>query len=119
MNKFKRVICFAASVLSWAAAGATCYGSGSFQTCNDSSGNRYEVKRYGNTTQVQGANTQTGTSWSQSARTVGNTTFHQGTASNGASWSGTSQNIGGATFHRGLDGQGRSYSKICSAAGCQ
>jgi hypothetical protein len=119
MNKLQKIVCLATGLLSCAAAGAACYGSGSFQTCNDSSGNSYEVKRYGNTTQIQGTNTQTGTSWSQSARSAGNTTFHQGTASNGASWSGTSQNVGGATFHRGIDGQGRSYSKICTAAGCQ
>lgn len=119
MNKLTRVVCLAASVLSCAAAGATCYGTGSFQTCNDSAGNSYEVKRYGNTTQAQGTNTQTGTSWRQSSRTVGNTAFHQGTASDGASWRGTSQFVGGATFHRGVDGQGRSYARICPAAGCR
>lgn len=118
MRNLRQLICVAASVLSCTAANATCYGSGSFQTCSDNSGNNYNVQRYGSTTQVQGTNAQTGSSWNQTTQTMGNTTYHQGTAANGASWSGTSQHMGGTTFHQGTDSRGHSYSKTCTAAGC-
>jgi len=44
---------------------AECIGSGSFQTCNDDSGNSYTINRYGNSTTMNGYNAQTGSSWSQ------------------------------------------------------
>lgn len=97
---------------------AACYGSGVYQTCSDNAGNNYDVQRYGNTTQVQGTNAQTGSSWNQTTQTIGNTTFHNGTAADGSSWNGTSQSIGGTTFHNGIDSRGNPYSKTCSAYGC-
>lgn len=97
---------------------AACYGSGAYQTCNDNAGNSYNVQRFGNTTQVQGTNAQTGSNWNQTTQTIRNTTFHNGTAADGSSWNGTSQNIGGTTFHRGTDSDGNAYSKTCNAHGC-
>lgn len=99
-------------------AQAACVGSGSFYTCNDSSGNSYNVNRYGNTTQVYGSNANTGSTWSQNSTTMGNTTFHNGTAANGNSWSGTTQSYGGITTHQGIDSRGNTYSKTCTAYGC-
>lgn len=118
MKNLKQWVAIAAGVLWCAAAGATCYGTGSYQTCNDGAGNSYTARRYGDTTQVQGTNTQTGTSWSQTTRNVGNTTRYQGSAANGESWKGTSQPSGGATFHRGVDSQGNSSTRICPVTGC-
>lgn len=118
MKHHKQMAAILAGVLSCAMAGATCYGTGSYQTCNDGAGNSYTARRYGDTTQVQGTNTQTGTPWSQTTRNVGNTTRYQGSAANGASWQGTSQPSGGATFHRGTDSQGNAYTRICPATGC-
>lgn len=99
-------------------ASANCQGSGSFQTCMDSSGNSYNVQRYGNTTQVQGFNAQTGSTWSQTSQSVGNTALHNGTASNGNMWSGSSTTFGGTTTHQGVDSQGRLYQRTCNQFGC-
>lgn len=99
-------------------AQANCYGSDSYQTCTDSSGNSYNVQRYGNTTNVQGYNDGTGSTWSQSSSTYGNTTYHNGTAANGNSWSGTTSTYGGTTTHQGIDSNGQSYFKTCNSYGC-
>lgn len=104
----------AASVSAW----ANCYGSGSFYTCNDSSGNSYNVNRYGNTTQVYGSNANTGSTWNQTSQTIGNTTYERGTAANGNSWNGTTSTYGGVTTHSGTDSNGNSYYKTCTAYGC-
>lgn len=108
----------AASLLSILAmsAQAMCVGSGSFQTCTDNSGNTYSVQRFGNTTNVQGYGPN-GT-WNQSSQTLGNTTFHNGTAVNGNPWHGTTQSIGNMQFHNGVDSRGRSYNKTCTPYGC-
>lgn len=100
------------------AANANCFGSGNFQTCTDSSGNSYSVQRYGNTTNVQGYNPSTGNNWNQSSSTYGNTTYHNGMASNGNSWSGTSSTYGGSTTYQGIDSRGQSYHRTCNAYGC-
>lgn len=57
-------------IVSWAG----CFGSDSFQTCNDNSGNSYNVQRFGNTTNVQGHNSSTGSSWNQNSTRMGNQT---------------------------------------------
>lgn len=99
-------------------AHATCYGSGNYRTCTDSSGNNYQVQQYGNQTQVYGSNPSTGSSWNQHSTTVGNTTFHSGTAANGSSWNGTTSTYGGMTTYQGTDSNGNYYSKTCTAYGC-
>lgn len=109
---------FAAAMMLPLVAQANCFGSGSYQTCTDSSGNTYSVQRYGNTTQLQGYNADTGNNWSQSSSTYGNTTYHNGTAANGNSWSGTTSTYGGTTTYQGIDSQGQSYYKTCNSYGC-
>ncbi|MDR5867959.1 hypothetical protein [Halomonas koreensis] len=90
---------------------ATCTGSGSFQTCYDAqSGNSYSVQRHGNTTTIQGYNSNTGSTWNQTSRKIGGTTFHNGMSSDGNSWSGTSRSIGSQTYHQGIDSDGEPYS---------
>ena len=93
-----------------AAVSATCTGTDSFQTCYDAtSGNSYQVQRYGNTTQMNGYNAGTGSTWNQTSQTIGNTTFHNGTSADGSSWNSTQQEIGGTTFYNGTDSQGNSF----------
>lgn len=96
---------------------AGCVGSGSFQTCSDSSGNTYSVQRFGNSTYLTGQS-ENGSSWSQNSTTIGNTTFHNGTAADGDSWNGTSTRIGGTTFNSGIDSDGNPYSSTCNQYGC-
>lgn len=99
-------------------ASAGCVGSGSYQTCSDSSGNNYNVQRYGNTTNVQGYNSNTGSTWNQRSTNIGNTTYHNGTSANGNNWSGRSTHIGGTTFNSGIDSSGKPYSSTCNQFGC-
>ena len=99
-------------------AGASCFGTGNFQSCTDASGNSYSVQRYGNTTYTQGYNGSTGNSWNQTSSTYGNTTYHNGVAGNGNSWSGTSSTYGGTTTHQGIDSRGNFYNRTCNAYGC-
>lgn len=100
------------------AAHSACSGSGNFYTCNDASGNSYNVSKYGNQTQVNGYNYNTGSNWSQHSNTVGNTTYENGTAANGNTWNGTIQKNGNMTTYSGTDSRGNSYYKTCGPAGC-
>lgn len=100
------------------AAQARCVGTSSFQTCTDDSGNQYTVQRYGNTTNVQGFNANTGSTWSQSSSTFGNTTHHNGIASDGNAWSGTTNRYGNTINHNGIDSKGNFYNKTCNQFGC-
>jgi hypothetical protein len=110
---------FATTVLLFVAgfANASCFGSGAFTTCNDASGNSYNVQRYGNTTNMQGYNAGTGSSWTQNSQTYGNTTQIQGN-SNGNSWNQTIQTMPGMTTYSGTDSRGNSFYKTCTAYGC-
>jgi hypothetical protein len=96
---------------------ASCIGSSNIYTCNDASGNSYNVQKFGNTTNMQGYNSQTGSNWSQNSNTFGNTTFIQG-ESNGNSWNQTIQRLPGMTIQSGTDSQGNSFSRTCTAYGC-
>lgn len=87
-----RIAIVLACTLFASTAGAACFGSSNFQTCNDSSGNSYTVNRMGNTTMMQGHNSRTGSSWSQNSNTFGDTTFHNGQDSRGNSWNTTCTN---------------------------
>lgn len=113
-----RALLIAAAIALPMAASAACFGTGAFQNCTDNQGNTYSVQRYGNTTQMQGHNIQNGTNWNQTSNTVGNMTFHNGSAANGNSWSGSSTSVGGSTFYQGTDSRGNSYNKTCNAFGC-
>jgi hypothetical protein len=98
-------------------AQANCYGTGAFRTCNDASGNSYNVQRYGNSTYMQGSNPSTGSTWSQNSQTYGNTTYIQGNT-NGNSWNQTITTMPGMTMQSGTDSRGNSFSRTCNAFGC-
>jgi hypothetical protein len=97
---------------------ANCFGSGSFQTCTDASGNTYNIQRYGNTTNVQGS-APNGSQWNQTSQTYGNTTYHNGTAANGNTWNGSTMNLGNMQMHNGTDSRGNSYNRTCTRIGTQ
>ncbi len=108
-----------ATVLATPSAQAACYGSSNMYTCSDSSGNSYNVNRFGTTTTVNGYNAQTGSSWSQTSQHYGNTTYTQGQAASGNSWNSTTQSYGnGYTNTYGTDSHGRSFSQQCGPYGC-
>lgn len=114
----KKIIASVTLLIATSSAFATCVGTDSYQTCTDDSGNTYEVQRIGNTTNVQGYNPNTGSSWDQQSTTIGNTTFHSGTSADGGSWNGTSTRIGNTTFNEGIDSDGNPYSSTCNQYGC-
>lgn len=113
----KAIISFAIKLLVASSANAACFGSGSFYNCTDQSGNNYSVQRYGNTTNMQGYNAGTGSSWTQNSQTYGNTTMMQGNT-NGNAWNQTIQTMPGMTTYSGTDSRGRPFSKTCTAFGC-
>lgn len=115
-----KVILYAASVVGLMTVGAeaACFGSGAFSTCSDGAGNRYNVQRYGNTTNLKGYNSRTGSSWSQNSTTFGNTTIHSGRSADGGSWRIQQQRIGGSTFYSGHDSQGNYVRRTCTSYGC-
>ena len=84
-----KIICaFAISAIATTAS-AGCFGPPGYQTCNDASGNKYTVQRFGNTTIMNGNNARTGAQWNQQSQTFGNTTIHNGVDSDGNAWSTT------------------------------
>ena len=94
-----------------------CYGSDNFQTCSDYNGNTYSIRRYGNTTQMDGYSIDGG-SWSQTSRTNGNTTQHQGFSSDGGSWNMTQRQLGGGRqSYDGLNSDGQYFTYTCDAYG--
>ena len=99
-------------------AQAQCTGTGNFKTCFDNNGNTYSVSKIGNHTSIQGSNSATGSHWSQTSNTIGNTTYQNGTAANGNTWNGTTTVIGNTTYHNGVDSDGNSYNKACTKFGC-
>jgi hypothetical protein len=114
----KKAIISLTFLLATFVANASCIGSDAFKTCTDSSGNSYNVQRYGNTTNVQGTNAENGSSWKQTSSTYGNTTQTTGTAANGQSWNSTTISSPGMTQQFGTDSQGNSFSKTCTQFGC-
>jgi len=101
-------------------ANADCFGSESIYSCNDiQSGNTYQVNKFGNTTNMNGYNSRTGSAWSQNSSTYGNTTHQNGTSSNGKTWNQTIQDNGAfGTTYSGIDSEGSYYSKTCNQFGC-
>ena len=87
-------------------ASAGCVGTYSFSSCYDNSGNSYSVSRIGGSTFMTGYNYNTGSNWSQSSTSIGNTTFTRGLSSRGNSWSMTQ--TGNSIF--GIDSYGNSFS---------
>lgn len=95
------------------AANAACYGTDTFSNCYDDSGNSYSVSRLGNSTYVNGYNLNTGSNWSQTSNTFGNTTYQSGYDSEGNNWSQTIQHNGNSTTYSGYDSDGNSFYKTC------
>ena len=99
-------------------AEAACLGNSGYTNCYDhGSGNNYSISRFGNTTQLYGSNSRTGSQWDQTSSTYGNTTFQSGTAANGRSWNQTSTRIGDTTFYSGTDSNGEAFSGSTSPFG--
>jgi hypothetical protein len=115
--KMKKALFIAISAFAAVTANANCYGTGTFRTCTDVSGNSYNVQRYGNTTNMQGYNAQTGSTWTQNSQTYANTTQIQGNT-NGNSWNQTIHALPGMTIQSGTDSRGNSFNRTCTAFGC-
>ena len=113
----RRMFTTIALALAAPAAFAGCFGTGSFKTCMDDRGNTYNVQRYGNTTHLDGYNSN-GSHWSQDSNTIGDTTYHNGYSAEGQNWNGTSTRIGDSTFHSGTDSGGNYYQSTCNDYGC-
>lgn len=97
---------------------ASCYGTGTYQTCTDDSGNTYSVNRLGNNTYMEGRNPQTGSTWSQETYRSGNTSNTYGRDANGNSWSSSTYKNGNSTTTYGTDSNGRSFTRTCNQFGC-
>jgi hypothetical protein len=106
-------------LMSSSLAFAGCYGSDSFYTCNDTTGNRYTVQKFGNQTTVRGFNSDTGSTWSQNSTRLGNTTYTKGFDADGNSWNMQQRRIGNSTYTSGFDSDGNYFSQTCGAFGCQ
>lgn len=99
-------------------ASAECIGSGSLKTCYDDSGNTYTVQKFGNSTYVNGSNSQTGSTWSQESNRIGNSTYTTGRDADGNSWNSTATRVGNNTFINGTDSDGNAFSQTCNEYGC-
>lgn len=109
----------AAFVLTFIAfnASANCTGYGAYRTCYDAqSGNSYTVNRYGNTTRMNGYNSNTGSTWNSTTNRYGNSSNTQGYDSNGNSWNSNTYDYGnGNSTTYGTDSSGKSF--YCSTYG--
>lgn len=112
------ILAFVFAMAASSAAQAACTGTRAFSTCYDDSGNSYTVMRYGSTTQMDGYNSRTGTSWSQTSFTYGSFTDHTGYTSNGGHWQMTQQRIGNISYYTGTNAQGEYFSYSCDQYGC-
>ncbi len=98
---------------------AGCYGTGSFRSCTDASGNHYTINQLGNTTLMQGYSSSTGNSWNQTTNRIGNSSFSHGHAADGSSWSSSSHNLGGGYRSiQGQDSRGHRFNALCGPMGC-
>jgi|TARA_R100001143_G_scaffold25537_1_gene25789 hypothetical protein len=113
----KRTLAIVALSLAAQSAVAGCFGTGSFKSCTDDSGNTYNVQKFGNTTHLDGYSTD-GSHWSQNSNTVGNTTYHDGYSADGDSWNGTTTRIGDTLYNSGTDSDGNYYQSTCNDYGC-
>jgi hypothetical protein len=111
-------ICAALLCMTITVANAACFGSGSSYTCNDASGNSYNVNKFGNSTTVNGFNAQTGSSWNQQTYKNGNTSSTYGTAADGSSWNSQTYTTPGGSSTFGTDSRGNSFTRTCNQFGC-
>lgn len=112
----KKIMVLIIAALIAPAAQAGCVGSGSMYSCTDSSGNSYNVRKYGNTTTVDGYNSNG--SWSSTSQKFGNTTYQSGTSIDGGSWNQTIRSNSYGTTIDGTNSRGKSYNRTCTAYGC-
>jgi hypothetical protein len=111
-----RRVGFAAAIVTIFAvnvASAACYGTDTFQHCDEGSGTGYTINRFGDTSMMTGGNAQAGGSWPQNPITFGDTTFHNDRASSGNSWNATDQRLEDSRHIFSRDRQGNSSSRIC------
>ena len=92
---------------------AECFGTGNYKNCWDDKGNTYDVSRFGNTTEVSGYNARTGSRWSETATTYGNTTNIEGKDANGNRWNEDITVMGNSVTVSGRDASGRNFYKSC------
>ncbi len=98
-------------------ASADCYGTDTFKTCYDDSGNTYTVQNMGNSTFVQGTNAQ-GESWTQDTYRTDSMSQTYGTDADGNLWNSTSQSLyGGGSMTYGTDSNGDAFSTFCDSFG--
>lgn len=109
----KKLMVAALLILPGAQAFAGCYGSSNVYSCNDDSGNTYNVTKTGNSTYLNGYNPSTGSQWSQNSNQIGNSTYTNGTDKDGNSWNQTTTKYGNSTIYSGTDSDGKYYSKTC------
>lgn len=103
----KKLLITTALIIASSVAQANCVGTEAFKTCNDNSGNSYSVSKFGNTTNVQGYNANTGSSWSQQTYKQGNGYANTyGSDSKGNTWN--QQHTPYGSF--GTDSDGNSFS---------
>lgn len=103
-----RALLIAALALAATPAFANCYGTGIYQSCTSANGTSSFSS--GGTTSMLGYDAPSGTSWSGTASTYGNTTAYQGMASDGTTWSGQTNNYGsGYSSHSGISSNGSYY----------
>lgn len=108
----KIVLAIAAMLAATNASQAGCFGTGTYSTCTDASGNRYSIQRFGGNTYMNGYNANTGSSWSRNSSTFGNSTYTYGRNSQGQSWTSTTNQFG--SYGRNSSGQ----SWNCGILGC-
>lgn len=97
---------------------ADCYGTGSFRTCTDDSGNNYTINKSRNSTYVHGSNAETGSTWNSQTYRSGNTSSTYGTDSDGNSWNAQTYRTPRGSTTYGTDSNGNSFTRICDRTGC-
>lgn len=108
-------VLFCCPLIAWAG----CYGSDEYQTCDDASGNYYQVQRDGNVTTLRGRNDNTGSSWNQTSTRNGDQTYTNGHDADGHSWHSTTTDYGNGNYSvQGTDSQGNYFSRHCTQSGC-
>ena len=71
-NLLKVLVVLSVSAPAFVLAQTQCFGGENFKTCTDySTGNSYQINKWGNTTQVYGRNPRTGSDWSETSQTFG------------------------------------------------
>lgn len=99
---------------------SNCTGSDTYYTCYDpQNGNNYQVSKYGSTTQVQGSNLNTGSTWSQTTNHYGDMSQTTGYDKNGNTWNQTTNHYGDDSYsYSGTNSEGESFGGTCNYGSC-